>query len=182
MLFPVLGAAVSIRRSVVRAFHECSIAGQLFAAIVQTAIMDETAWTVLPAAQGGIMVESDESSQAGLLHHVEIYCADLKVKTDFWGWFLGLLGYSVYQDWPGGRSYRLGPTYLVFVQAERRFCDEPVPSLSSRSQPSRISCCFAAAGRRGDRVAEESGSAYSVRGSASVCRRARLLRRLLRGP
>ena len=60
--------------------------------------MDKTAWTALPAAQGGTMVESDESSQAGLLHHVEIYCTDLKVKTDFWGWFLGLLGYSVYQD------------------------------------------------------------------------------------
>ncbi len=67
------------------------------------------------------MAESDELSQAGLLHHVEIYCTDLKTKTDFWGWFLGLLGYHVYQDWPGGRSYRLGPTYIVFVQAERRF-------------------------------------------------------------
>jgi hypothetical protein len=52
----------------------------VFAAIVQTAIIDETAWTVLRAAQGGTMVESDESSQAGLLHHMEIYCADLKVE------------------------------------------------------------------------------------------------------
>jgi catechol 2,3-dioxygenase-like lactoylglutathione lyase family enzyme len=71
------------------------------------------------------MVGLDESQQMGLLHHVEIYCADLKVTTEFWGWFLGLLGYTVYQDWPSGRSYRLGPTYLVFVQAEQRFCDEP---------------------------------------------------------
>jgi hypothetical protein len=42
--------------------------------------MDKTAWTVLPAAQGGTVVESDESSQAGLLHHIEIYCMDLKVE------------------------------------------------------------------------------------------------------
>jgi catechol 2,3-dioxygenase-like lactoylglutathione lyase family enzyme len=68
------------------------------------------------------MQETDGSSQAGLLHHVEIYCSDLKAKTEFWGWFLDLLGYRVYQDWPGGRSYRLGPTYIVFVKAEPRFC------------------------------------------------------------
>jgi len=67
------------------------------------------------------MTKMYESAQAGLLHHVEIYCADLQVKTEFWGWFLGLLGYHVHQDWPGGRSYRLGSTYIVFVQAERRF-------------------------------------------------------------
>jgi len=42
--------------------------------------MDETAWAALPAAQAGTMVESDESGQAGLLHHVEICCTDLKVE------------------------------------------------------------------------------------------------------
>ena len=106
--------------------------------------MDGTARTVSQAAQGGIMVESDEVGQAGLLHHVEIYCTDLKVKTDFWGWFLGLLGYSVYQDWPGGRSYRLGPTYLVFVQAEPRFCDEPY----NRCHPGLNHLAFHAASRQ----------------------------------
>jgi uncharacterized protein len=67
------------------------------------------------------MLETSEPGNTGLLHHVEIYCADLKAKTDFWGWFLGLLGYHLYQDWPGGRSYRLGPAYIVFVQTEQRF-------------------------------------------------------------
>jgi uncharacterized protein len=67
------------------------------------------------------MSKTSESNQAGLLDHIEIYCRDLNVKTEFWGWFLGLLGYDEYQNWSGGRSYRLGPTYIVFVQAEDRF-------------------------------------------------------------
>lgn len=90
------------------------------------------------------MVESDGSSQAGLLHHVEIYCTDLQVTTDFWGWFLGLLGYTVYQDWPGGRSYCLGPTYLVFVQAEQRFCSAPY----HRCHPGLNHLAFHAASRQ----------------------------------
>jgi len=90
------------------------------------------------------MVESDGSSQVGLLHHVEIYCTDLQVTTDFWGWFLGLLGYTVYQDWPGGRSYCLGPTYLVFVQAEQRFCSAPY----HRCHPGLNHLAFHAASRQ----------------------------------
>jgi catechol 2,3-dioxygenase-like lactoylglutathione lyase family enzyme len=90
------------------------------------------------------MFELDESHQVGLLHHVEIYCADLKVTTEFWGWFLGLLGYTVYQEWPSGRSYRLGPTYLVFVQAEQRFCDEPY----HRCRPGLNHLAFHAGSRR----------------------------------
>ncbi|MCX6085477.1 MAG: VOC family protein [Caldiserica bacterium] len=79
-----------------------------------------------------------------MLHHVEIYCVDLKVTTEFWGWFLGLLGYSVYQEWPGGRSYRLGPTYLVFVQAEQQFCHEPY----HRCRPGLNHLAFHAASRQ----------------------------------
>ena len=90
------------------------------------------------------MAVSDESHQSGLLHHVEIYCADLKVTTEFWGWFLELLGYSVYQAWPGGQSYRLGPTYLVFVQAEQRFCHEPY----HRCRPGLNHLAFHAASRQ----------------------------------
>ncbi|MFE0276129.1 glyoxalase [Streptomyces sp. NPDC058992] len=29
------------------------------------------------------------------------------------GWRLEVLGYAVHQSWNGGRSWRLGPTYLV---------------------------------------------------------------------
>jgi tetratricopeptide (TPR) repeat protein len=56
-------------------------------------------------------------SREGLLHHLEIYVSDLSRSLEFWGWLLDRLGYEVFQDWPGGRSFRLGDTYLVFAQA-----------------------------------------------------------------
>ncbi|RMG15260.1 MAG: hypothetical protein D6731_08725 [Planctomycetota bacterium] len=55
-------------------------------------------------------------TQAGLLHHLELYVSDLPRSLEFWSWFLLRLGYEPYQEWEGGRSFRLGPTYLVFVQ------------------------------------------------------------------
>ena len=62
-------------------------------------------------------------SKSGLLHHVEIYVRDLKTSADFWGWFLESLGYKVHQSWSDGKSWKLGETYLVFVQVEERFKD-----------------------------------------------------------
>ncbi len=53
------------------------------------------------------------------LHHVELYVSDLARSVDFWGWFLGQLGYAEFQSWPQGRSWRLDETYIVLVQAER---------------------------------------------------------------
>lgn len=61
----------------------------------------------------------------GLLHHIELYVSDLERSQQFWGWFLGELGYTLYQQWNGGASWKLGPTYLVFVQAEERYLDVP---------------------------------------------------------
>ncbi|QUW20273.1 VOC family protein [Sporosarcina sp. Marseille-Q4063] len=61
----------------------------------------------------------------GVLHHVEIYVSDLKKTVEFWSWFLGELGYDVFQKWDGGISLRLGETYIVFVQTEERFLDVP---------------------------------------------------------
>ena len=61
----------------------------------------------------------------GTLHHVEIYVRDLATSLDFWGWLLGELGYKSFQKWDGGESFILGETYIVFVQAEERFCDIP---------------------------------------------------------
>jgi len=60
-------------------------------------------------------------SKTGVLHHVEIYVVDLKVTKDFWGWLLSRLGYSTYQEWDEGISYKLEDTYLVFVQTEERY-------------------------------------------------------------
>jgi catechol 2,3-dioxygenase-like lactoylglutathione lyase family enzyme len=50
---------------------------------------------------------------AGTLHHVELWVPDLARAVAEWGWLLGKLGYTEFQDWPDGRSWRLGATYLV---------------------------------------------------------------------
>ncbi len=57
----------------------------------------------------------------GTLHHIEIYVSDLEKSTEFWGWFLEYLGYEKYQQWGKGHSWKLGDTYLVFVQAEEKY-------------------------------------------------------------
>ena len=55
--------------------------------------------------------------ERGALHHVEIYVSDLARSVEFWGWLLERFGYESYQTWNEGRSWRLGDTYLVFVQS-----------------------------------------------------------------
>ncbi len=54
---------------------------------------------------------------AGSLHHVELWVPDLGRAVREWGWLLGRLGYESFQDWPDGRSWRLGHTYLVVEQS-----------------------------------------------------------------
>ena len=61
----------------------------------------------------------------GVIHHVEIFVSDLKKTIEFWSWFLEELGYDVFQKWDSGISWRLGETYIVFVQTEERFLDVP---------------------------------------------------------
>ena len=55
--------------------------------------------------------------RAGVLHHVELWVPDLVRAAAEWGWLLSELGYSAFQDWPLGRSWRLGDTYLVVEQS-----------------------------------------------------------------
>lgn len=62
---------------------------------------------------------------AGHLHHVELYASDLDTSIAFWEWLLDELGYEPYQDFEGGRSWKFGPTYLVLVQADEEYLDEP---------------------------------------------------------
>lgn len=61
----------------------------------------------------------------GLLHHIEIYVSNLSKSINFWGWFLEELGYSSFQEWKSGQSWKMGDTYIVFVQTEERFLDVP---------------------------------------------------------
>ncbi|WP_427920164.1 VOC family protein [Streptomyces sp. cg40] len=52
-----------------------------------------------------------------LLHHVELWVADLERAAPQWGWLLERLGCEPYQNWPAGRSWRTGETYVVIEQS-----------------------------------------------------------------
>jgi catechol 2,3-dioxygenase-like lactoylglutathione lyase family enzyme len=52
-----------------------------------------------------------------LLHHVELWVPDLGRAVASWGWLLERLGCQPYQDWPAGRSWRMGETYVVLEQS-----------------------------------------------------------------
>lgn len=53
----------------------------------------------------------------GLLHHVELWVPDLGRAVRSFGWLLEALGYEPFQDWEAGRSWKLGPTYVVVEQS-----------------------------------------------------------------
>jgi hypothetical protein len=55
-------------------------------------------------------------SARGSLHHVELWVPGLARGCEQWGWLLGELGYTQFQDWEHGRSWKLGDTYLVIEQ------------------------------------------------------------------
>lgn len=60
-----------------------------------------------------------------LIHHIEINVSDLAASKEFWSWLLEKLGFSKYQEWEQGFSYREDDTYIVFVQTAKRFLGEP---------------------------------------------------------
>ncbi|GLY99704.1 VOC family protein [Actinoplanes sp. NBRC 103695] len=51
------------------------------------------------------------------LHHVELWVPDLAGTLRPWGWLLEEMGYSVFQEFKGGRSYRKDGTYIVLEQS-----------------------------------------------------------------
>mgnify|MGYP000141509404 CR=1 FL=1 len=88
-----------------------------------------------------------DPDHAGALHHVELAVADFDTAEPFWDWLLADLGYEPKDDWEGGRSWILGPTYLVVKRAEgERAHEREQPGLdhlafhaASRAQVDRIS-------------------------------------------
>lgn len=60
----------------------------------------------------------------GTLHHVEIWVPDLARAVRSWGWLLESLGYTEFQNWDAGRSWRLGTTYIVVEQSSALTSDE----------------------------------------------------------
>ena len=57
------------------------------------------------------------SANAGRLHHVEIWVTDLERARASWAWLLSELGYTPFQKWKHGESWRLGDTYIVIEQS-----------------------------------------------------------------
>ena len=56
-----------------------------------------------------------------MLHHVEIYVSNLETSRAFYDFLLTKLGYSLYQEWEKGLSYKKAEQYLVFVQTTQDF-------------------------------------------------------------
>jgi catechol 2,3-dioxygenase-like lactoylglutathione lyase family enzyme len=50
-------------------------------------------------------------------HHVELWVQDLAAVETSWNWLLGELGWEPYQNWPEGRSWRIGDAYLCVEQS-----------------------------------------------------------------
>lgn len=64
---------------------------------------------------------SISDSTSSPFHHIEINVSSLEASRRFWGWLLERLGYTLYQDWEFGFSYKLGAQYMVFVQTEQQY-------------------------------------------------------------
>ncbi|MGC4378128.1 VOC family protein [Fictibacillus sp. Mic-4] len=60
-------------------------------------------------------------SKTSILHHIEINVTNLKESAAFWGWILTELGFTRFQTWPDGISWKMGDTYLVFVQTKDKY-------------------------------------------------------------
>lgn len=94
-------------------------------------------------------------TRRGHLHHVELWVPDIDRATGSWGWLLGELGYEPFQDWPGGRSWALPPTYLVIEQSPAM-----LPGAHERTRPGMNHLAFHAGDREHvDRLTAE-GSAH----------------------
>jgi catechol 2,3-dioxygenase-like lactoylglutathione lyase family enzyme len=85
---------------------------------------------------------AQRSNLAGMIHHVELWVPDLDRAIVSWGWLLGALGYRLYQDWPGGRSWGAGNSYIVVEQSPAR-----TASRHDRLRPGLNHLAFFAASR-----------------------------------
>jgi len=108
-------------------------------------------------------------SNAGLLHHVEIYVDDLEATKTFWGWLLSRLGYARYQEWDAGISYQKGDTYLVFAQTEEKYrtptyhrCHSGLNHLAFHATKELIVCIEAKLRDRGVTILYEERHPYAA--------------------
>ena len=97
---------------------ELASAGQLGAGQVDPG---QTGWAE-PGAQQDAGPEplSADRPPLGAIHHVELWVPNLDRAIVSWGWLLTALGYRMFQDWPGGRSWQSGHAYIVVEQSPAR--------------------------------------------------------------
>jgi catechol 2,3-dioxygenase-like lactoylglutathione lyase family enzyme len=53
----------------------------------------------------------------GVVHHVELWVPDLATARPPWDWLFGRLGYTPFQEWEHGHSWRLGASYVVLEES-----------------------------------------------------------------
>ncbi|MDM5207720.1 VOC family protein [Cytobacillus kochii] len=61
----------------------------------------------------------------GMIHHIELYVSELSRSVAFWDALLTELGYSRFQTWEYGQSWKIENSYLVIVQVEEKYLDIP---------------------------------------------------------
>lgn len=89
----------------------------------------------------------------GSIHHLELWVPDIDRACAQWGWLLTELGYEPFQDWPGGRSWRLAGTYVVIEQSP-----DMLGQRHERTRPGLNHVAFHVGDRACvDRLADESG-------------------------
>jgi DivIVA domain-containing protein len=80
------------------------------------------AMSTVPAAATPI---GSQASTTPPLHHIELWTAHLWSGVERWGWLLGQLGWSPFQQWDYGRSWRCGGLYLVLEESPSLLRDVP---------------------------------------------------------
>jgi catechol 2,3-dioxygenase-like lactoylglutathione lyase family enzyme len=70
--------------------------------------------------EGSGQSASAERPATGAIHHLELWVSNLDRAIVSWGWLLTSLGYRMFQDWPGGRSWQAGDAYIVVEQSPAR--------------------------------------------------------------
>jgi catechol 2,3-dioxygenase-like lactoylglutathione lyase family enzyme len=63
---------------------------------------------------------TEDPPPTGAIHHIELWVPNLDKAITSFGWLLTALGYRMFQDWPGGRSWRAGHSYIVVEQSPAR--------------------------------------------------------------
>ena len=71
-------------------------------------------------ASTGPAAQAADRPVTGAIHHVELWVPNLDRAIVSWGWLLTSLGYRMFQDWPGGRSWQAGHAYIVVEQSPAR--------------------------------------------------------------